>query len=555
MKISLDKRKSIYFYIFSLIFSTQLVLGYFLQYKNVFFDNLKLSLLEIGATIIISLLLFFIVILADALIKNKNKNIKENVSTKSKFLKYFCIILICWLPAYVAFFPGIFSYDAPFQLYAKRSTMMHHPFLHTMLIKGCFKIGEGLLHKPTIGLVLYTTIQALIMAFVFAYTTNYLNKKYNNKTLNICTIIFYALFPLNQLLPLISTKDVLFAGFTLIALVRTIELSEKEKMNFWDIISLTFLIFLSISFRKNAFYAYLIFVFLYKADKNNKIIKAIFVTAMILYLIFEKVTQISVAKDEFSFKEKCSVFVQSNAAIKKYENITEEEREAIDKFYNVKNIEDFYKEPISDNVKNQFELDYLNEHKAEFVKLSLKLYFKYFKTSLKSTLNTTRGYWYINDKSFNSYFEDDPNIDRGALEIYCTKLCDRDFYMENREFARKEHYAFVQEGHRDGVTEYNFIPFLKKAYTKLYCENYYEKIPGIHILTQPATYFYVVIVYLMIGIYRKNRRMVNLGLFYILYFATCFLGPVALIRYVYVVIVGAPLMIGEICVDKSRKNG
>lgn len=231
MNISLDKRKSIYIYIFSLIFSTQLVLGYFLQYKDVFFDNLKLSLLEIGLTIIISLLLFFIVILADALIKNKNENenIKEKVSTKSKFLKYFCIILICWLPAYVAFFPGIFSYDAPFQVYAKRSTMMHHPFLHTMLLKLCFKIGEELLHKPTIGLVLYTTIQALIMAFAFAYTTNYLNKKYNNKILNICSIIFYALFPLNQLLPLISTKDVLFAGFTLIALVRTIELSEKEK--------------------------------------------------------------------------------------------------------------------------------------------------------------------------------------------------------------------------------------------------------------------------------------------------------------------------------------
>ena len=144
-----------------------------------------------------------------------------------------------------------------------------------------------MIHKPTIGLVLYTTIQALIMAFAFAYTTNYLNKKYNNKILNICSIIFYTLFPLNQLLPLISTKDVLFAGFTLIALVRTIELSEKEKMNFWDIISLTFLIFLSISFRKNAFYAYLIFVFLYKADKNNKIIKAIFVFAMI-YLVFGK---------------------------------------------------------------------------------------------------------------------------------------------------------------------------------------------------------------------------------------------------------------------------
>ena len=149
-------------------------------------------------------------------------------------------------------------------------------------------------------------------------------------------------------------------------------------------------------------------------------------------------------------------------------------------------------------------MDYLNEHKAEFVKLSLKLYFKYFKTSLKSTLNTTRGYWYINDKSFNSYFEDDPNIDRGALEIYCTKLCDRDFYMKNRELQEKNICICSRRNNREGVTEYNFIPILKKFIQNFIRENYYEKIPGIHILTiKPATYFYVVIVYLMIGIYRK----------------------------------------------------
>ena len=98
------------------------------------------------------------------------------------------------------------------------------------------------------------------MSACFAYSINYLNRKFNNKIINILTLLFFALFPLNQLFAVITTKDGMFAALTLIAVIKTIEMKEKENIKASDFIFYFIIILLSISFRKNAMYAYLIFI-------------------------------------------------------------------------------------------------------------------------------------------------------------------------------------------------------------------------------------------------------------------------------------------------------
>lgn len=539
----INKRKILYIYIFGLVFSCQLVLGYFLQEKNVFFNTLEQSTMEILLILGLSFIFTFIGLALNYLIvKIDFRKIKQEGQYKNKFFLYFLVILAGWFPIFLAFFPGVFSYDGPNQVFDNIKQTMKQPILHTSMIRFLYNFGKRKLNSATIGLMFYTIIQCIIMSACFAYCTNYLNKKFNNKVINIITLLFFAFFPLNQLFAVITTKDGMFAAFTLIAIIKTIEMKEKENVKTNDIILYFFIVLLSISFRKNAMYAYLIFIIFYKPNKNVLVVKLTIVVAAVAYLIIDSLIQSKIKPQVLSIKEMTSVFVQSTAAIKKYENISEDEKEFIKEFYSKDDLEKYYNPSISDNIKDLLKLEYLDQHKLKYILKSTKLYFKYFRTSLISTLNTTRGYWYIADESYDSYFENKRN-DMGALELYTTRIYSKNYLEKNRDKIKGETYYISTSDNIVGIKKYNLIPFIQKTYKDLFCENNYRKIPILNIVIRPAFYFYFLIAFLCICTYRRDKYNKQIGLFYFIYFLTCFLGPCALIRYIYVVIVSCPLLI------------
>lgn len=132
----INKRKILYIYIFGLVFSCQLVLGYFLQEKNVFFNTFTQSVTEILFILLASLIFTSMGIGLNYIIEKIDfKKIKKEGQYKNKFLLYFFVILVGWLPVFLAFFPGIFSYDGPSQVYDNIKNIMKHPILHTMMIR------------------------------------------------------------------------------------------------------------------------------------------------------------------------------------------------------------------------------------------------------------------------------------------------------------------------------------------------------------------------------------------------------------------------------------
>ena len=57
------------------------------------------------------------------------------------------------------------------------------------------------------------------------------------------------------------------------------------------------------------------------------------------------------------------------------------------------------------------------------------------------------------------------------------------------------------------VKEYNILPKIKGFYMNLYCENQYQSIPVLNVLSQPATYFYLALAFLFCGLYQKNAKI------------------------------------------------
>ena len=83
------------------------------------------------------------------------------------FLCCFLIIFICWLPYFLAYFPGILSNDSVWQMdqiLGIRPLSNHHPFTHTMIIKLFYSIGYAIFGTANAGIATYTLFQMTTMA-------------------------------------------------------------------------------------------------------------------------------------------------------------------------------------------------------------------------------------------------------------------------------------------------------------------------------------------------------------------------------------------------------
>ena len=99
---------NIFLKIFSLIIGIQFVIGYFLQEKNILFDNFKIAIGELALILIISLTVYFLLKLIRHLLKKIHLDKFDNKILKLDFLHYFTIIIVCWIPVFIAFYPAIF---------------------------------------------------------------------------------------------------------------------------------------------------------------------------------------------------------------------------------------------------------------------------------------------------------------------------------------------------------------------------------------------------------------------------------------------------------------
>ena len=84
---------------------------------------------------------------------------------------YALVILLGWLPVWLAFFPGMINYDFPaqYQQHIDHAYSSLHPLLHSALSNGLMALGEAF-SSPTLGLLLNTVLQMLVFSFALAYS-------------------------------------------------------------------------------------------------------------------------------------------------------------------------------------------------------------------------------------------------------------------------------------------------------------------------------------------------------------------------------------------------
>lgn len=532
LKMIIKERKFKYIYVFWFIIAAQFVIGHSLEVQGYSISNFSDFLIK-SINIIILATSFTFIHYSILSIYNKIKKESTLKVTKNKyrFIIYFFIIIICWIPALLAFFPIIPNYDGPYQIMDCNTGSIgtRHPILHSLLLNLFYKVGYNYFGSYNNGMLLLSIFQMTVMALIFSYSVKFVYDQTNKKWIRNLSILFYAIFPYNQLFPLMTTKDSLFGAFLLLFVIRMYKFVTKEP-TIKDFIFLIITCLLVLFFRNNALYALILFlpfaiICLFKNSKKVLNILCVFMLSIFIYMTCNTLLISSLNAIVDGSQEKYSLFSQAAAKIyKERKNDLEyDEIEKLAKFFNGhEQIGDLYVTYLADNTKLLLDSNNIDNNKMEFLEFTLHLLVKYPREFIDSFLNTSRGYWYICDNSFNQVYHDSHPDTMGALELTFF-----DFVKENCKLVPDSK-----------------LPKLQMFYRNLICGNEYRKIPIIYVIFQPAIYFYAVIAFMLYSLYSKDHSKLLIGMLLFCYFLTCYFGPVAIIRYMYGVMVCTPVLLG-----------
>lgn len=463
----------------------------------------------------------------------ENYNIIEEKDRKLSikvFLLICGIIILLWIPVLLAYYPGIFDYDVHTQLsyVEKNSYSTHHPLIHTAILGFFYNIGI-MIGNNNIGVLLYTVIQLIILASIISYAIMYLWKKGINKKILYVIVAFYAIFPLNSIMSISITKDVYFSGLVLAFFIAMLKLRD-EGWNF-NLKNYTFFVcttVLMLLFRTNASYALIISIIgiVFLGVRKYKNILIAIILSLILFYLAEFGLEIKYNAYTKNEKDMLSIPLQQLARVGSIyrDDITEEEIKEIRYYVSPQK----YNQYLSDPIKNSTDISKIRKDYKAFFSTWFKYLQKFPTVYIESFLYNTKGFWDINDITHS--------------EIYGINVEKRTGYL----------LTGTKEGY--GVTHISYNNFLDMLYEKLFTENNYQKIPIVSLLFSPATYMWIYLIYLMFAIYKKDKNSIMVDLFFGGMFVTFLVGPTCLIRYVYPLVICAPILICDIFVNKRNKG-
>lgn len=332
--------------------------------------------------------------------KQENKDVKDN---KLKTFVYAWItIFILWIPYLIKYYPGVMTTDSIFQTgqaiaYGLNS---HHPMFHTLVIKLFLMMGNKI-QDYTLGVALYSVFQMLVLSGSFSYAIYYMRKRDVSKKLRIISFVFFAFYPVFPMYSITMWKDVLFGAMILLYIINVIELihnTDKYLSSWKNTICFVLITLLVMLFRNNGIYAIILSVpiMLIVFKKNYKKIIIMYLLPIILYYGFNSFAYNILGASKGNVAEALSVPMQQIARVVKYyeQELTEEEKEEINKYLPIDKVGEAYDSRISDPVKNLFKSGEFKSNKIEFIKLWWDLFLKYPKDYVESFLYNSYGYWY-----------------------------------------------------------------------------------------------------------------------------------------------------------------
>lgn len=465
----------------------------------------------------------------------KSRAVGKEYDSPRVFAFYTVVILLCWLPVFLAYYPSVFAYDAEGQLYQvlAHDYSTHHPLLHTLFLGAFFKLGENLPGSYSSGMALHSIVQMFFMAMILGYVLAVLYRERTSWVMRLLLLLFYALFPANSVLAVSTTKDVLFSGLVLLYVAKLYQWCNgnckmtKEFVLPFVLISVTMLLF-----RNNAVYAWLVCQpFLLIFAGKRKALKRYALAAAATFLLFclgGIGLKAAVSAQNGSPREMLSVPLQQMARtrVMHEEEIDDEMRQKLDSYLPSEWVFAAYNPYLADPVKNRA---VIHDDPAGLMKTWVRLGLQFPMTYVDAFLDNSIGYWYLADKTHSTIYGVGTESGFGYLST------------DNRTMP-----AGCE------IIRHSYLPGLRAFMERIVSDNEYQKIPVVSVIFAPAFYWWMLCFYIVFFLYRKKYKMLVPALFPVAYYLTLLLSPTVLVRYMYPFLLSSPMML--CLVSAKREN-
>ncbi|MCM1101727.1 MAG: DUF6020 family protein [Clostridium sp.] len=433
------------------------------------------------------------------------------------------LLFICWMPCFLASYPGYYNYDAftqvPEALYEEVPYTAHHPLLHTLLMGKIIAFGYHMGTELNDGIALYSVFQMAVCALAFAYVTGYLWRRTGRRLLCAAAFVWYAFFPPIAMFAMSTTKDVLFSVCLLLTVVFLYEMC-RDMSAFWasrtQVCRLAVMATLMCLLRKNGVYALVCVVpfVVWHYGKYGKRLLLLFAGVVLLYGAIDRGLVLALRAEEGSAVEMLSVPMQQLARVYHDHGESAFTEEELEKIYAGIGREQLrgYDPFLADHIKNHFDYELIREDKAGWLSLWIAKGIRYPGTYLQAFLDNTYQAWYP------------------GTSVYSAPKDKRTAYFD---------MGMWPGGYRDSKA-----PKLLEFYRRIAEEFSYQKIPVVRLLFSIGGMLWAALFVWSFAMYRRNRPLASAMLLTLLYCATLLLGPVSLVRYYLILFYGLPLHIG-----------
>jgi len=471
---------------------------------------------------------------------------------QSPIPRYAIILFLCWLPVFLAVYPGFFAYDATDELQEVLTGqyVTRHPLLHVLMLGKTVSGIQKLTGSYNIGIGVYVLVQMAGMAMLLGWTIQQLRTRAGR----VCGLLFYGLFPVIPMYVLCTSKDMPYTAGMLAVLVLLCRMqrsghsrrgesevaaadAEMPKAGHFPLSTaslpaLAFALLVMAVFRSNGVIVLVLFlpILFFLVQKSSRK-KAVLLAGVVLgaYVLLQSGLNIVLKPESTNAMESLTVPIQQLARTWNYspELFSEEDQETLFEILPEESLA-LYQPKLSDLVKAGFVTESFQNDPGKYLKLWLKIGIKAPATYLNAWLLTSYGFWYP-----------------GA---------DIDVYNGTRCYESSSYFSCETEGpgRRDSK-----LPWLEHWYEILSWTDTVHKIPVVSLPFSPGALCWCYVLGTLFLIASGNWRKAAVFSPVCLNLLTVLLGPTYLVRYVLIFWFALPLYL-SICVGvcyTSKDNG
>lgn len=439
---------------------------------------------------------------------------RSGMSERRFFALAFAGMMLCWLPCFLAFYPGVFSYDVGGQVMqgVKIPYRTDNPLFHTLLVNGLYRIGRRL-GDVNIGVAAYSVCQMSAMAAALAFSASTLRRAGCRTSVCLAGLALAALLPMHAVLSVSTTKDPLFAAFALFLitfLFRGVRWPETRKKSLYWLGAASSAALLCLA-RNNGWCVLgiaLLLGLLFCFSACKRAMCAV-LAGLMLFGGISAGLQAALHPQHWKTSEVMSVPVQQMARVVTLHPEWAEDAEVQALFIG----EIKYNPSLSDPVKFIFRKEG-NTPISRAIRLWTRMLVRYPTEYVDAFAYLTRGWWDVRDTSHSVIYGDD------------------DGYMHTNVLPDY------------GVERRSLWPALEKLYIQTVTDNGYQRVPVYRLLFAPALWVWLLVLLTLLAFYLREREVALLCFVPLGVALTMLLGPCCLVRYVYPVMLCVPALWG-----------